>query len=86
VRLERVAEGQPAVNVPVKLTVPAANPRALLLEPAVPLSVGQYQVVLSDASGAGVTALNGDTLVSPLADSNGDRLVTRFTVTHTDTQ
>jgi hypothetical protein len=87
VRLERIpVADEPSVSIAVSLSVPAANPRVLMLTPIAPLPVGQYRVVLRDASGAGISALSGEPLVRPPADTNGNRIVTRFAVTDvTDT-
>jgi hypothetical protein len=86
VRLERIDEtaGSPSpVAVAMVSSVPAANPRALLLTPRSLLTAGHYQVVLSGQSGATLSALGGEPMTATPPDANGDRIIARFTVAGT---
>ncbi len=89
VRLERIdaAPGDVAAatrtTIPVALSVPAANPRVLLLTPRAPLSAGQYQLLLDGGSGAALSARDAQPLMMPPADARGDQIISRFTVAAT---
>ena len=86
VRLERIAGDAGAESVtPVAIepSVPAANPRALLLTPRSSLAAGRYQLVLSGQAGAQLSALDGATLSAPPTDATGDRIIARFMVAET---
>jgi hypothetical protein len=83
VRIAGAAGAEAAIPVAVDSSVPAANPRALLLTPRSPLMAGQYQLVLTGRSGAGLSARDGEPITAPAPDSNGDRIITRFTVAET---
>lgn len=86
VRLERIggaAGSESATAVAIEPSVPAANPRALLLTPRSPLMPGQYRLVLSGQSGAGLSARDGAPITAPAPDANGDRTIIRFTVAAT---
>jgi hypothetical protein len=86
VRLERITgSGAPesATTVAIEPSVPAANPRALLLTPRSPLLAGQYQLVLSGQSGVALSARDGEPIAAPAPDANGDRVIARFTVAAT---
>jgi len=90
VRLERIAgdesgdeSAESATVVAIDPTVPAGNPRALMLTPRSSLTAGQYQLVLSAQAGAQLSALDGATLSAPPADANGDRIIARFIVAAT---
>ncbi|MFI4868089.1 MAG: hypothetical protein ACHQDD_01900 [Steroidobacterales bacterium] len=87
VRLERsvgAAGTASTIAVAIDPSVPAANPRALLLTPRAPLMAGDYQIVLSGQPGAGLSASDGQALTAlPAADVNGDRIISRFTVAAT---
>ena len=83
VRLERIdaeAGAQSTTAIAIQPSVPAANPRALLLTPRSPLMAGQYQVVLSGLSGTALSARDGEPMTAAPADANGDRIIARFTV------
>jgi hypothetical protein len=82
-RIAGAAGAEAAIPVTVDSSVPAANPRALLLTPRSPLMAGQYQLVLTGRSGAGLSARDGEPITAPAPDSNGDRIITRFTVAET---
>ncbi len=83
VRLER-ASGPSAAPVftPVatSISIPAGDPRALLLTPLMPLTSGDYQVVLSGEAGIELRALDGSRLTQPLPDAKANRIVDRFSV------
>jgi hypothetical protein len=86
VRLERIAGdagAESATAVALEPSVPAGNPRALLLTPHSSLMAGRYQLVLSGQAGAQISALDGATLSAPPADANGDRVIARFIVAQT---
>lgn len=81
VRLERIndaAEGGTQV-IPVSISIPAHNARAMLVTPAVTLPPGQYQVVLNMDLTAAIRSLSGAPLDAEAAGI-GERLVTRFSV------
>jgi hypothetical protein len=82
-RIAGAAGAEAAIPVTVDSSVPAANPRALLLTPRSPLMAGQYQLVLTRRSGAGLSARDGEPITAPAPDANGDRIITRFTVAET---
>jgi hypothetical protein len=79
-RLERIddATGAPSEKliVPVSVTIPAHNARALLMTPESTLSPGRYQVTLSADSSAMIRSQSG----APLSADVGERLVTRFSI------
>ena len=80
-RLERVndaAEGGTLV-IPVSISIPAHNARAMLVTPAVTLPPGQYQVVLNMDLTAAIRSQSGAPLDAEAAGI-GERLVTRFSV------
>jgi hypothetical protein len=83
VRLERITEvddGQSGTLViPVSVSIPAHNARALLVTPGSTLPPGQYQVVLDMDSSAAVRSQSGAPLYAGTAEI-GERLVTKFTV------
>jgi hypothetical protein len=84
VRLERLGSATTAaMPVAIDLSVPAANPSALMLTPRAPLPAGTYQVVVSGPPAAAFGALDGQTLAEPAADAGGDRIVDQFTVVAT---
>jgi hypothetical protein len=76
----------------ITTSVPAANPRALLLTPLAPLLPGQYQVVLNGQPGAALIARDGQAMTAARAaaqpedgaqsddGSQSDVVVARFTV------
>jgi hypothetical protein len=83
VRLERVdgaAGAQSAIAVAATVSVPAANPRALLLTPHAQLIAGQYQVVFSAQPGSALSARDGQSMSAQPGNANGDRIIARFTV------
>jgi len=83
VRLERES-GPPQTPaftaVTTQISIPAGNPRALMLTPLMPLTPGNYRVVLSGQAGAELSALDGSRLTTPPPDAQGDRIVERFSV------
>jgi hypothetical protein len=86
VRLERIgdaADAQSVVAVAITPSVPAGNPRALLLTPHAQLLPGQYQVVLSAQPGAALGARDGESMSAQPVDANGDRIIARFIVAAT---
>jgi hypothetical protein len=82
-RISGADAAEAAIPVAIESSVPAANPRALLLTPRSPLMAGQYQLVLTGRSGAELSARDGEPITVPSPDSNGDRIITRFTVAAT---
>jgi hypothetical protein len=81
VRLERIdGAASTASAVAIAPSVPAANPRALLLTPLAPLLPGQYQVVLNEQPGAGLSARDGQAMTAAPGGSQADLVVARFTV------
>jgi hypothetical protein len=83
VRLERIdgaADASTASAVAIAASVPAANPRALLLTPLAPLLPGQYQVVLNEQPGAALSARDGQAMTAAPGGSQADLVVARFTV------
>lgn len=83
VRLER-ASGAPGTSaftpVATRISVPPGDPRALLLTPLVPLTSGNYRVVLSGQDGIELNALDGSRLAQPPPDRQANRIVDRFSV------
>jgi len=79
-RVERRAgEGAeaPVQSVPVRITVPSANPRALLLWPMQPLRGGHYRVLLRAGAASSLTDIAGELL--PAADS-ADIVILNFDI------
>jgi hypothetical protein len=86
VRLERfdgAADTALPTVVSMEPSVPAANPRALLLTPRAPLAAGQYRIVLSGQPGATLSASGGELMTDTPTDVNGDRIISQFTVAAT---
>jgi methionine-rich copper-binding protein CopC len=87
VRLERIdASADSSAGsalVPTEISVPAANPRTLMLTPRAPLKTGQYQVVLSGQPGNVLSSIDGARLDRSAAASSTDQIVSRFAVTPT---
>jgi hypothetical protein len=86
VRLERIdgaGETASTTAVAIEPSVPAANPRALLLAPRTPLTSGQYRIVLSGQTGAALSSLDGELMTAAPTEANGDRIISRFTVAAT---
>jgi hypothetical protein len=83
VRLERIDEAADAQNgklvIPVTVSIPAHNARALLVTPESILSPGRYQVVLTMDPSAALRSLSG-ALLFAAAPEIGERVVTRFSV------
>ncbi len=70
-RIERVTSiGVETVveSIPARVTVPAGNPRALLLWPLQPLREGHYRVVLSAAAATGISDIAGNALPQAAPD------------------
>lgn len=82
-RLERIEESADAPNgklaIPVRLSIPGHNARALLVTPESTLPPGQYQVVLNLDLSAALRSQSGTPLDGG-APQIGERLVTRFKV------
>ncbi|HEX2790796.1 MAG TPA: hypothetical protein VHN17_10230 [Steroidobacteraceae bacterium] len=86
VRLERIdgaGETASTTAVAIEPSVPAANPRALLLALRTPLTSGQYRIVLSGQPGAALSSLDGELMTAAPTGANGDRIISRFTVAAT---
>jgi hypothetical protein len=86
VRLERIDGGADIVSasaVAIAPSVPAANPRALLLTPLSPLLPGQYQVVLNGQPGAALSARDGQAMTAAAGGAQSDMVIARFTVAGT---
>ena len=86
VRLERVdgaGEQWSSTTVAIEPSVPAANPRALLLAPRTPLTSGQYRIVLSGQPGSALGAIDGELVTGAPTDANGDHIISYFTVAAT---
>jgi hypothetical protein len=86
VRLERVdgaGEQWSSTTVAIEPSVPAANPRALLLTPRAPLAAGQYRIVLSGQPGSALGAIDGELVTGAPTDANGDHIISYFTVAAT---
>jgi hypothetical protein len=86
VRLERIdgaGEQMSSTTVAIEPSVPAANPRALLLTPRAPLAAGQYRIVLSGQPGSALGAIDGELVTGAPTDANGDRIISYFTVAAT---
>jgi hypothetical protein len=83
VRLERINETADAqgatLAIPVSVSIPAHNARALLVTPESALSPGQYRVVLNLDSSAALRSQSGAPLAAG-APETGERLVTSFSV------
>jgi hypothetical protein len=75
VRIERTGPSSPVEIVAARAAVPAANPRALLLWPAAPLTEGHYRVVMRMA--APLTDIAGEALHST---DSAEVLITTFDV------
>jgi hypothetical protein len=83
VRLERIdgaADAASTSAVAIAPSVPAANPRALLLTPLAALLPGQYQVVLKGQPGAALSARDGQAMTAAAGGSQSDLVIARFTV------
>jgi hypothetical protein len=85
VRLERESgPPQTPVVTPVitRVSIPAGNPRTLMLTPLMPLAPGNYRVVLtSGPGGPELAALDGSRLTAPPpSNAQGDRIIDRFSV------
>jgi hypothetical protein len=86
VRLERIdgaGETASITAVPIEPSVPAANPRALLLTPRAPLAAGQYRIVLSGQPGTVLSASDGELITAAPTDADGDRIISHFAVAAT---
>jgi hypothetical protein len=82
-QLQRISPTDPAAaatSVAVELSVAATNARALLLTPRSPLMAGQYRLVMPARAGAVLSARDGEPLSAAPPDSNGDRIISQFTV------
>jgi hypothetical protein len=85
VRLELIEDDANArfaktIAIPVSVSIPMHNARALILTPAAALPPGQYQVVFTlDSSGA-LRSLSGASLSVPAPSDRRERIVTQFSV------
>jgi hypothetical protein len=83
VRLERISEAADAQSgrlaIPVSVSIPAHNARALLVVPESALLPGRYEVVLNMDSSVAVRSQSGALLFAG-APERGERLVTSFSV------
>src|ERR1700683_1674095 len=78
VRLERVdgrGEQWSSTTVAIEPSVPAANPRALLLTPRAPLAAGQYRIVLSGQPGSALGAIDGELVSGAPNDPNDEPIL-----------
>ena len=84
VLLERIEEDaasqEAATPIPVTVSMPADNARALLVTPLSALTPGNYQVVMNPAAGSGLASIDGASLGAPAPGVNGERVFTRFNV------
>jgi hypothetical protein len=85
VRLERIDANADlpfatTITVPTSVSTPAHNARTLILTPAAPLPLGQYQVVLNMDSGYAVRSLSGASLSVSSPDDRRERIATQFSV------
>ena len=85
VRLERIDDNVDSpiattITVPTSVSIPAHNPRALILTPAAALPAGQYQVVMSMDSGFAVRSLSGASLSDSRPNGHREHIATRFSV------
>jgi hypothetical protein len=67
VALERLGDSG-SREIPVTLSVPAANPQTIVIQPRVQLPLGQYRVRLRGSEGGALADVNAHTLA---ADSSG---------------
>jgi hypothetical protein len=83
VRLERISEAvdsqSETLEIPVSVSIPAQNARALLVVPESTLSPGRYRVVLNMDVRVALRSLSGTPLYAG-APEMGERLVTSFDV------
>ncbi|MFO1400820.1 MAG: hypothetical protein U1F30_06360 [Steroidobacteraceae bacterium] len=80
VRLERLApDGGAAVALPVTLTVPGGNVRALRVEPAQPLADGVYRLRIPAPLDADLASVDGELLGGSTADGT-PIVITEFEV------
>lgn len=81
VRLEHAVRdaAAPVALVPVALRVPAANPRALIVEPAAALTDGVYRLVVPPAPQTGLAGVSGARL-GARAPTSARTVVTEFEV------
>jgi hypothetical protein len=85
VRLERIDDNVDSpiattITVPTSVSIPAHNPRALILTPAAALPAGQYQVVMSMDSAFAVRSLSGASLSDSRPNGHREHIATRFSV------
>ena len=81
-RLERIDEADAQTGklaIPVRVSIPAHNARALLLTPQSILPPGRYQVVVNMDPSAALRSQSGALLLAG-APGMGERLVTSFSV------
>jgi hypothetical protein len=69
-----------STDIPMSVSIPARNARALILTPAAPLPAGQYQVVLTLDPSVAVRSVGGATLSGLLPSDRRESIVTRFSV------
>lgn len=83
VRLERFEPANPeapAIAAAATVSVPAANPLAILLTLHKPLAAGHYRVIIDARDGSTLTALDGQRLPATDAATNGEQVITSFTL------
>jgi hypothetical protein len=64
-RIEKVvggADGTDVEEIPGRVSIPASNPRALIVTPIVPMGSGHYRVVLQSDPGYSLSSIGGDSL------------------------
>lgn len=82
IHIERLAPDGSAVtmSMPAHLAVSSANLRALMIWPAMPLTVGRYRVVIDADSSAQFSDMTGRSVAIGAADSRGDSVISTFDV------
>ena len=79
-QLTRVDEQLRIEPVPARISISAANPRALMVWPSRPLTIGRYRVLMRAGSSMGVTDLAGQSIADGGANGADDSVVTTFEV------
>jgi methionine-rich copper-binding protein CopC len=78
--LERMAsDGGANAKVAARVTMPAGNPRALMVTPASALIPGSYRLVIDAPDGTAIGSIGSAGLSAPVRGESG-RVVTQFTV------
>jgi hypothetical protein len=68
------------ITIPVSVSIPTHNARAIMLTPVAALPPGKYQVVFNLDSSVAVRSLRGASLSIPTPNDRRERIVTRFSV------